>query len=91
MRFQLWILVRLLSHKELNFYIKNKLKGGNRSKNIDTVRNDNNLSERREARFVLLIFDLFNVPGFGSSFPIRIRIQDSHINGDRGSTTLLVT
>jgi hypothetical protein len=64
---QIWILVRLLSHKKffvcLNSYMKNILKVGNKSKNIPTKVQKTFLKGKKPGLFVLVDF---YVPGFGS-------------------------
>jgi hypothetical protein len=90
------ILVRLKSHKKLNFYMKNISTVGNRSKKHTYKSKKVFLKSRKACLFDNLVN--FDAPGAGagSAFPIRIWIHDSQINADAygsgstsGSTTLL--
>ncbi len=52
------ILVRLLSHKKLNFYMENIQKVGNSSKNIPYLRRYISLLERPKTRFICKVWSI---------------------------------
>jgi hypothetical protein len=81
-RIRIRILVRLWSHKMLNFYMKNILTVGNWSKNKPTKVQKAFSKGREPGLFVSFIN--FDTPGSGSAFPLRIRlrIKDSQMNPD---------
>ncbi len=88
-RIPIRILIRLLSHKKLNFYTKNRVNVGNRIGQKQTV------PMKAENQVFRKISVILHAPGSGSAFPFPfwIRIQDRKINArpggsGSGSTTL---
>ncbi len=80
-RILILILVKLLSHKKLNFYVENILTVGNGSKNTyeGTVPKPLRKAGNQVYIYIYILVD-FHASGSGFPIRIRIRIRDSQTN-----------